>query len=156
MMLSFKLVKNKPVVVAFLLTAVFACIFTGCGDSNRNRLIGRWGIAAPEDVMERIDQAQPTNDLPTETEIAQRMTLTFKRNGVLNTRTRMGEVDQEKNGTWKLISFDEASSVMAISCEINTQTSEHEITFVDETTIKLVPPNMAGLSMKLKFSKLNE
>ena len=140
---------------ALLLTAVFACTLSGCGDSNRNQLIGKWGIAAPQAVMKRIDQVQPSNELPTETEIAERMTITFKRNGVLNTRTRMGEIDQEKTGTWKMISFDQPSSLMTISCEINLQTSEHEITFVDENTIKLVPPNMAGLKMKLKFSKFN-
>jgi len=135
------------------MTAAFACTLSGCGDSNRKLLIGKWGIAAPDAVMERIDQAQ--DDLPAETEIAQRMTLTFKRNGVLNTRTRMGEVDQEKAGTWKLISFDEVSRQMVISCSVGLQTSEHEIVFVDENTIKLVPPNMAGLKMKLKFSKFN-
>ena len=106
--------------------------------------------------MERIDQVDQPSDLPTQTEISQRMVLTFKRNGVLHTKTSMGDVVQEKTGTWKLTSFDEASNLMAVSCEINTQTSEHEITFVDEDTIELVPPNMAGLTMELKFSKLNE
>ena len=145
----------KPNLAACLLTAAFACTLLGCGDSNRNQLVGKWGIAAPESVMKRIDQDQAGNELPTETEIAERMTITFKRNGVLNTRTRMGEIDQEKTGTWEMISFDEPSGLMTISCEINLQTSEHEIAFVDENNIELVPPNMAGLKMKLKFSKFN-
>jgi len=146
----------RPSLSCCLLAAFFACMLVGCGDSNRNRLIGQWGITAPEAVMDRIDQVDQPSDLPTQTEISQRMVLTFKRNGVLNTKTRMGDVDQEKTGTWKLISFDGASKLMVISCEINTQTSEHEITFVDEDTIELVPPNMAGLTMELKFSKLNQ
>ena len=154
-MLPINLIQNKPDLFAILLTAVFACTLSGCGDSNRNQLVGKWGIATPEAVMKRIDQAQPANDLPDETEIAERMTITFKRNGVLNTRTKMGEVDQEKTGTWKMISFDQQSRLMKISCEINLQTSEHEIAFDDENNIKLVPPNMAGLKMKLKFSKFN-
>ncbi len=142
--------------LAFLfLAAMVACTFIGCGDSNRNRLIGQWGIAAPEALMNRIDQAEDSVDLPDEAEVSQRMVLQFKRNGVLKTRTRMGDVDQEKTGTWKMTSFDEASNLMSISCQINLQNSEHEITFVDENTIKLVPPNMAGLSMKLKFSKFD-
>ena len=105
--------------------------------------------------MKRIAQDQLSNELRGQTEVSERMTITFKRNGVLNTRTRMGEVDQEKTGTWKMISFDKPSRLMTISCEINSQTSEHEIAFVDENTIRLVPPNMAGLKMKLKFSKFN-
>lgn len=140
----------------FLLAAVVACTLAGCGDANRNRLVGQWGIAAPEAVMNRIDKNESDSEVPAETEISDRMVLTFKRNGVVHTRTTMGDIDQEKTGTWKLVSFDEASNLMAISCEINTQKSDHEITFVDEKTIKLVPPNMAGLKMKLKFSKLNE
>jgi len=155
-MLDIKPMQTKPNLVTFLLVAAFACILSGCGDSNRNLLIGKWGIAAPEDVMKRLDQVGPSNDLPAQTEVAQRMTLTFKRNGVLNTRTRMGEVDQEKTGTWKMISFNEPSRMMTISCEISLQTSEHEIVFVDDNTIKLVPPNMAGLKMKLRFQKFNE
>jgi len=116
----------RPSLSCCLLAAFFACMLVGCGDSNRNRLIGQWGITAPEAVMDRIDQVDQPSDLPTQTEISQRMVLTFKRNGVLNTKTRMGDVDQEKTGTWKLISFDGASKLMVISCEINTQTSEHE------------------------------
>jgi len=150
------LARIRPILFRCLLAAFFACTLVGCGDSNRNRLIGQWGITAPETVMDRIDQADQPSDLPTQTEISRRMVLTFKRNGALNTKTRMGDVDQEKTGTWKLISFDGASRLMVISCEINTQTSEHEITFVDEDTIELVPPNMAGLTMELKFSKLNQ
>ena len=137
------------------MTAVFACLLLGCRDANRNQLVGRWGISTPEAVMKRIAQDQLSNELPGQTEVSERMTITFKRNGVLNTRTRMGEVDQEKTGTWKMISFDKPSRLMTISCEINSQTSEHEIAFVDENTIRLVPPNMAGLKMKLKFSKFN-
>ena len=147
--------QTKSNIAACFLTAVFACTLSGCGDSNRNQLVGKWRIEAPEAVMQRIDQDDLSNGLSPETEIAERMTITFKRNGVLNTRTRMGEIDQEKTGTWKMISFDEPSRTMTISCEINLQTSEHEIAFVDENTIKLVPPNMAGLKMKSKFSKFN-
>ena len=79
----------RPSLLCCLLAAFFACTLAGCGDSNRNRLIGQWGITAPEDVMDRIDQTDQPNDLPTQTDISKRMVLTFKRNGVVNTKTRM-------------------------------------------------------------------
>ncbi len=128
---------------------IFACTLAGCGNANRLKIVGNWGITQADEVMDRIEASETTSDESQES----RMLLTFHRNGRLETKTKMGSVDQKKQGAWKMVSFDPAKNSMVISCEINTQTSEHTITFVDENTIELVPPNMAGVTMKLKFKR---
>ena len=134
--------------LSLLLASIFACTFSGCGSSVTNQLVGNWEIAHAEEVAERISQ-----DGDEAQSLGSRMTLTFDGNGKLKTKTLMGAVNREKVGTWEMTSFDEGSKEMKISCEINTQVSEHTVTFVDENTIELVPPNMAGLTMKLKFKR---
>ncbi len=52
-----------------------------------------------------------------------------------------------------MVSYNESTNSMTIKCDIQMQESEHEITFVDQDTIELVPPNMAGTAMKLKFKR---
>ena len=133
---------------AFLF-GIGACTLAGCGNANRSKLVGDWGIAQADEVMDRIDASETKPGEPSES----RMKLQFHQNGLLETKTKMGAVDQKKQGTWKMLSFDPVENSMVISCEINTQTSEHTITFVDENTIELVPPNMAGLTMKVKFKR---
>jgi hypothetical protein len=81
------------------------------------------------------------------------MLIRFSWNGQLETSTKMGEIDQGKIGTWKFISYDELSDKMILLCDIQSQESEHEVNFINPTTIKLVPPNMAGTRTKIKFTK---
>ena len=146
-----------------LLIALYACILSGCGDSNRAKLVGSWVIAKPERVMSRIDQESDgkNSDFPDdfdtpngdEEDSEPRMLVTFYGNGTVKTKTAMGDVNQQKQGTWKMVAYNEEAKTMTISCEINTQTTEHEVNFVDENSIELVPPNMAGLTMKVKFTR---
>lgn len=141
----------------FLIASMFACTLVGCGDPNRSRIIGTWGIERADTVMSRISQADSeTVDGEVETELDSsppRMTLRFLRKGRLETSTNMGSVTQEKLGTWKLVAFDETTNTMTLLCDIQNQESEHEVKFLDQETIKLVPPNMAGTTMKLKFKR---
>lgn len=135
----------------FLLAVVSAGILSGCGDSPPKKLVGKWEITQASEVADRIgsNEDDPAISEPGES----RMTLFFQSDGTLKTQTMMGSVNREKNGTWKMTSFDPETRKMKISCEINTQASEHDVTFVDEDTIELVPPNMAGLTMKLMFKR---
>lgn len=139
----------------FLLTAIFACVLSGCGDSERSKLVGTWVISKPKAIMSRI--AQGSVELESDTEGAKseepKMLLSFQSNGVVKTKTAMGAVDQEKTGSWEMMSHDGTANTMKISCEIKGQNSEHVVTFVDEDTIELVPPNMAGLTTKIKFNR---
>lgn len=130
---------------------IAACTISGCGDTNRAKIIGTWGIEQADKVLNRIKQ-NDDSERTTEGE-EPRMKLVFQRNGVLKTQTRLGAGTTEKQGTWKLVSYDEAAGVLSLECELMQQTSTHAVEFVDENTIRLVPPNMAGLSMKLTFKR---
>lgn len=130
-----------------LLAPFLACILIGCGDSNRAKIIGTWGIDQADTVMSRIQQSDEGNaDAP-------KMIVRFRSTGKLETQTQMGDVAREKTGQWEFVSYDPESSSMTIACEIQTDRTEHEINFIDQDTIELVPPNMAGTKMKLRFKR---
>ena len=134
----------------WLLACLIACVFAGCGDPNRTKIIGTWGIDSADTLMSRIKQSDVKRD---EDSDSPKMIMHFRSNGEFDTKTQMGAVDRKKEGQWKLVAFDPATGSMVISCEIQTETTEHEINFVDEDTIEMVPPNMAGTKMKLRFRR---
>jgi hypothetical protein len=150
-------VSKRPNNQRFLVASLFACMLAGCGDTNRSKIIGTWGIERADTVMSRISRpdskAEGRDGESGLDSSPPKMTLRFLRNGRLETSTSMGSVNQEKKGTWKLIAFDETTNTMTMFCNIQNQESEHEVEFLDQETIKLVPPNMAGTTMKIKFKK---
>ena len=81
------------------------------------------------------------------------MMLVFYASGSLQTNTRMGDVNREKNGSWNVVEFDEEKSKMKIRCDLMGQQTEHEVRFIEEDLIRLVPPNMAGTKSKLTFRR---
>lgn len=132
-------------------------MLSGCGDPNRSRIIGSWEIEQANTVLKRIsgpgsEAAESDHEGGLESSPA-KMTIRFLRNGQLETATNLGAVGREKSGTWKLISFDEATRMMTLLCEIQDQETEHKVEFLDRETIKLVPPNMAGTTMKIRFKR---
>ncbi len=150
-----------------LIGLMLACAFAvGCGDASRSKLVGNWNIEQAERVLDRVNQspdsssqqgsAQRENSPQNDSTITPKMQIQFLGNGSLTTITQMGSIEPTpKQGSWQMVSFDETSNTMTVNCGLGLQTSEHEIEFVDENTIKLVPPNMAGLSMKIRFTRQN-
>lgn len=144
--------------LASLLAISIACS-VGCKDPLRSKIVGTWTIERADRVMSRVnasddgetDSIQTTNDGMNDTE--SKMALTFHANGTMKTKTNMGSVAQEKIGSWTMKSFDSESNRMQIECVLQQQKTEHEVDFVDENQIELVPPNMAGLTMKIKFNR---
>jgi hypothetical protein len=134
---------------------LIACTLIGCGDANRGKIIGTWEIEQADSIYRKVES---NADLKDEQSLSKsvdsassKMSITFQSNGILATNTNIGAVSQSKEGTWKFESFDEASGEMKLACVLMDQASNHKVTFVDEDTIKLIPPNMAGTKMKLKF-----
>ena len=136
----------------FVVASMLLILMSGCGDANRKKIVGVWEIKRADTVLSRVNQnkedAEPDPDAS-----APRMALGFQNNGVLETVTRMGDVEQAKRGTWKFVEFNSESKKMTIECELLDQKTIHEVEFVDDTTIKLIPPNMTGVKMKIKFSR---
>lgn len=134
---------------------LLACLLlasVGCyQDPVRAKLIGTWKIEHAEKLSRRVNQdaveADPAED------ISERMVLAFYASGSLKTKTRIGDVNREKIGSWKVVHFDEEESVMKISCELMGQQTEHEVRFIENDLIRFVPPNMAGTKSKLTFRR---
>jgi hypothetical protein len=79
--------------------------------------------------------------------------LQFYRGGRLDTVTRLPAIQSQKSGLWRLLSYDETKKLATIECELMQQRTQHEVQFLDADTINLIPPNMAGLNVKLEFKR---
>lgn len=135
-----------------VLLASFMLANVGCyQDPIRAKLAGTWKIEHGEKLSKRVNQ----DELPPEgaDDPSERMMLAFYASGSLQTKTRIGNVNREKNGSWNVIDYDEEESVMKISCELMGQQTDHEVRFIESDLIRLVPPNMAGTKSKLTFRR---
>ncbi len=95
------------------------------------------------------EEQEPTGGEPSPS----RMSIQFARSGQLTTTTLMGDINRSKKGTWSFVSFDEKTQTVKVDCQIGLQQTEHEIKLIDDDTIEMTPPNMAGLQMKLRFKR---
>jgi hypothetical protein len=138
-------------------------IVSGCQPSvptPAKPLVGTWVLSEPERLADRINQAntglpgpKAESDEPTPDSGGSKMMLEFRANGSLRTITDMGQLQQEKQGTWSFVSGSNGGKKLAIRCLLNQQTSEVEVEFIEPELISLLPPNMAGLNTKLTFRR---
>ncbi len=140
---------------------MIACVAfaTGCG-SDQSRFVGTWTAqalpsrlladgASPFDVDKK---AQPS-ERPTDSAFTPSISLQFYRNGRLDTVTNLPNIQTQKTGQWRLVSFDETKKIATIECELMQQRTQHRVEFIDADTMKLVPPNLAGTKLQLEFKK---
>lgn len=141
----------------FALASACVCsLLAGCNSSNSesNRIVGDWQIVEVEEVADRVgeasggeqDEAQPAPN-------PSNMVVQFQSSGRLATETAIGNINSVKNGTWKFLSYSEASNTMQIECNLAGQITEHEIEFMSADLILWVPPNMAGTSNRMQFRR---
>jgi hypothetical protein len=142
-------VANRRSLKAFVLVAI-SLLLVGCGDPDRGRISGSWKVATAEKLM---NQVNAVDDLPAaDTEnLPPRMQVHFNYSGSLMTETNLGSVATKKYGSWKFLNYDAASKTARIECFMLDETTEFDVLVDDENTIRLVPPNMAGLKQKMKF-----
>jgi hypothetical protein len=127
-------------------------LFAGCGNENDAKarpLIGIWVLEDSGDVARRTT----SDDSPTEGQSEPRMQLEFTASGRLETRTNINAIDSRKTGTWQFIAYNDTAKVMDIECDLEGQKTSCEVEFVSEDKIKLNPPNMSGLNLKLTFKR---
>ena len=79
------------------------------------------------------------------------MLIHFYNSGYLATETNMGNISTQKQGNWKLLSYDAQTKTAKIQCKLVDDTTNFDVIVLDDNTLRLVPPNMAGLKTKLKF-----
>ena len=131
-----------------LLIALLLVSVVGCGNPDRHRLVGTWQLELKEST--RLEsRVADVADL----EAKSKMTLEFRGGGRFFTETSMGNIQRAKQGTWQVVDFDEATNVLKVNCMVGVESTEHAIEFLEEDLIQLVPPNMAGLTLKLKFRR---
>lgn len=142
--------KNRYISIALSFSGLLLILLAGCSDPQRQHLVGVWQIETADDVADQINASD--DDAKIES-LPPRMTIEFTGSGQLKTTTVMGEIDRTKEGSWDVVSFDEPGKVIVIKCTIGLQETDHEVDLIDDSTIELVPPNMAGVDMKLRFTK---
>ena len=135
--------------------ALISLIGSGCSKTERvsQVLVGNWELTDSTKIAEKINQNTPTKNDDTDSESTSRMNLIFRSNGTLETNTLMGQIKRTKNGVWKLNSSGQDGKLLSVECQLNQQTTVHEIEFLDSETIRLIPPNLAGLTTKLTFRR---
>lgn len=121
-----------------------AILLAGCGDPNRAKLIGTWEIEAADNVADRIDASDDESNPP-------RMSIEFASAGTFKTTTVMGDIDRTKEGSWIWVSYDESNQTAVVKCTVGLQETDHDISWIDDSVIELIPPNLAGLDMRLRF-----
>ena len=141
-----------------ILCCLWLLALLGCGgDPDRNRIVGDWEIAKADRLMGKVN-AEPlatsgSADPNVEAMEDQkpRMLIRFYYSGSLATETNMGSVATKKYGSWKFLSYDPESRTAKIQCKLVDDTTDFDVVVEDEDTLRLVPPNMAGLKKKMKF-----
>lgn len=114
-----------------------------------DKLAKRVNVATPaENASDRTVAFDTGTDFPA-------MTLNFHNSGQLITTTKIGNIDSEKIGQWRMLKFDPPST-MTIQCffkDFDADGRELEVTWTDDQTIRLTPPNMSGQKLKMSFKK---
>ena len=156
--------RNLLLIVLLVLPALL-----GCKARERQRLVGEWRSQQVEDIVGQVaDKAQIDEWINTDKlkqaagEFSDKLGLgasvgslkiIFHQNGKLETITDLPGINTNKQGTWDWISFDPKTRIAKIKCVLNGQETEHDVAFDSRKEIELIPPNLAGLSGKVKFVK---
>lgn len=134
-----------------LLISLLLLMLAGCGNPQMRRLAGKWSLAEVQEVTDRIGVEAGDEDF--QEDVGSKMQVVFSAFGGLNTVTRMNNVQSTKQGSWSLVDYDSATERMTIECTLAGQTTRCDIQFLDPNTLEMVPPNMAGTTMKLRFQR---
>ena len=158
-----KLRQRKSMIVAMAFLVLSSCL--GCANENRQKIVGSWTMIKADRLAQRVNVAADSaenNESESTSAVANpdeadlpMMTLDFRSSGQLVTTTRLGKIDSEKQGRWRMIKFDPPST-MTIECYLDQQSDQSrqlEVTWIDDETIRMTPPNMSGQKMKLNFKK---
>ena len=145
--------------------------FLGCQHEVASKLTGRWDMLPPDQIAPAAGQATVDNgtsagekatvdtedlyDSVAGGETNGTMSLVFHRNGMLETYTDfpMASTGKPKVGKWSIVSWDKKAEVATVRCDLFDEITETKVTFIDDNTIQLIPPNIAVLEMELRFRR---
>ncbi len=131
---------------------LLATVNSGCAtvESEARPLVGKWVLVDGQDLSRRVktESAPDVDDA-----LPPRMELVFRANRTLTTTTRMNAIDTQKHGTWRFLKARPDGTSIDIECLLDGQQTECTVDFLGDDRIKLTPPNMAGVSLKLTFQR---
>ncbi len=110
----------------------------------------------PDDAAQQAsEQAENLFDSVADGQATGSMSLVFHTNGRLETYTDfpMASTGKPKVGKWSVLSWDKKRQVAKLRCDLFDEITETTVTFIDDHTIQLVPPNIAVLEMELRFRR---
>ena len=81
------------------------------------------------------------------------MTVEFGSDGQLKTATDFPMGGGDKEGTWRWISFDNKTNSAVVETVLNNDSNITTVYFVDDNTIKMVPPNLVALKLEMRFRR---
>jgi hypothetical protein len=126
-------------------------LLAGCQSETERLLVGRWDMSNVGHVVQRLGDEFNT-DKSADGEDP-RMTVQFAWRGQLQTITMLGKIQSTKTGKWRIVRYDPAKNILQIECDLQGQTTTHDIEFETDDTIRWIPPNLAGTNRKLKFQR---
>ncbi len=131
----------------------------GCARRGERLLIGKWRSSRqftqlPTADTPNDDAGAADENISSASTTSPGIVLTFYRSGRLETTTNQGQIHTEKSGTWELLYYEPEQKSAVIRCELIGQKTEHTVTFIDSDTIRLQPPNLAGLDEELTFHRI--
>ena len=136
------------------LLALLGLLVGGCGKSLQTRVTGTWAIDEANDLFEMMGGDEAASKEPPA------FVLEFSAGGVFRSTVTASGHSQTKQGRWFFV--EAVADVYKLRVSINSDNPDidpdivlTEITFLDENTIELVPPNMDVIKQKMLFRKVN-
>ncbi len=158
--------KTLALLIVFSVTGML-----GCQHEVASKLTGRWDMLPPDQIATAGGQAKADGETSSNEKAADAtedlydsvaggetngtMSLVFHRNGKLETFTDfpMASTGKPKVGKWSILSWNKKAEVATVRCDLFDEITETKVTFIDDNTIQLIPPNIAVLEMELRFRR---
>lgn len=143
-----------------LVCAAVVCL-AGCGGSIEKKLIGKWEMDMEE--VKEAAQAEAGDNPMAAMAMAMldnaKVTIEFKEDNVATFGTSMGGFDRTVDGKWEVVKSSGNTATIKIETT-NPQTDETSVeegtlTFVDNDTIEMEPPESANMQVeKVTFNRV--
>lgn len=134
----------------------------GCQKSDERvvtkQLVGTWQLASPDHLADRMNKDDKDNPVPDRfSGDAMGIVVAFEKSGKLQTTTSVLGEDVIKVGTWKVLNVDRTSN-KETSANIEFKLGEDDpqaiqVTIINESKIRMVPPNIAVLEKEYEFER---
>ncbi len=143
--------------IASVWSLAIVLLSVGCQSRDAQRLVGQWELVDPRALAERVNQSdEAATSSPSEerfSALGNGMVVEFTSRGILTTHTQLGAIRRDKSGTWRVLATEPNQNLTRVAYSLAGDSGELSIEWIDNDTMKMVPPNMAGLSMKLTFRR---